>query len=301
MNERPYVLVTAARDEESFIGKTIEAVASQTVLPRRWVIVNDGSQDRTAEIVMGHAAELRFIKLVNTRGRSNRDYASKVGAIRLGIRHLGSIDYEFIGNLDADITFDRDYYEKILSVLRKNDKLGLAGGFVFEKYCGQYRSRFGNTVRSVPGGVQMFRRQCFEDIGGYVPLRYGCEDAAAEIAAREKGWQVKSFPAIEAYHLRATGTASVSYVGAAFRQGAAEYLLGYHPVYELAKCLRRSVEKPYFIGSIARAVGYVCCLLRGHTRSVPEDIVRHLRTEQMSRVKSHLFGNWRASIVLSAL
>ena len=123
-----YVLVTPARNEETFIATTIEAVLAQTVLPVRWIIVSDGSTDRTDEIVAGYAKQHSFIRLLRRSAGETRSFSSKVNAFKMSDRELEGVQYEFVGNLDADVSFPRDYYENVLQRLQTSPKLGIAGG-----------------------------------------------------------------------------------------------------------------------------------------------------------------------------
>ncbi len=109
-----YVLITPARNEEDFIGETIRSVISQTVLPKRWVIVSDGSTDRTAAIVQSHAARLEWIQFLRRTRAEGRDFAAKVHAFNAGHEMLKGQDYGIIGCLDADLSFGTDYFEYLL-------------------------------------------------------------------------------------------------------------------------------------------------------------------------------------------
>ena len=187
MEKDSYVLITPARNEEHYIGRTIRAVVSQSKRPKRWVIVNDNSTDGTADIVKEYIHGHRFISLISAHKKGQRNFASKVFSFLDGYELLKDVDYQFIGNLDADVTFGPDYFERVLDEFSKNEKLGVAGGFVYEQREGQFVSRANNTTRSVAGAVQLFRRQCYEDIEGFTPLKFGCEDTAALIKSRMLG------------------------------------------------------------------------------------------------------------------
>jgi biofilm PGA synthesis N-glycosyltransferase PgaC len=281
--QNTYVLVTAARNEEGYIEKTIESVISQTILPKRWAIVSDGSTDRTDEIVRRYEQDYKFIRLVRLQANCERDSAAQVHAQLAGVRLLRRLKYEFVGMLDADISLEPDYYEKILSEFRLNPELGIAGGSIFEKYEDSSRKSFA-SVNSVPGGIQMFRRQCYEQIGGYVPGRGGGMDAVAEVMARMHGWQVRSFPQIKVVHERPTGTAARSVYRARFLGGVEEYQLGYHPLFHMAKSLHRICQKPYLAGCLLRMCGYWWSWCRRDEKKVGPEFVRFLRREQMQRI-----------------
>src|SRR5207245_1969039 len=121
-----YVLITPAHNEEAFIEKTLASMIAQTVLPERWVIVDDGSTDRTAEIVESYAQRYPWIELVRRPKQSNRSFAGKVHAFNAGFERLQPLEFEIIGNLDADISFDPDYLEFLIQKFSENPKLGVA-------------------------------------------------------------------------------------------------------------------------------------------------------------------------------
>lgn len=280
-----YVLVTAAYNEEQFIEETIKSVAAQTLLPSEWIIVSDASTDRTGEIVQKYSAQHDFVRLLRITEEHPRNFAAQVNAINSGLRHLGCRDFDFIGNLDADITLDPAYFARLLEKFSENQRLGLAGGYIHERSTdGTFESRKRNSVRSVAHACQFFRRECFESIGSsYVPLPYGAPDVYAEVAARMNNWQVVSFPELPVYHHRFTGSAD-NPLRNCFRQGKADYSIGTLPVFELARILLRSGDKPFLIGSLARIAGFGHSYCIKERRSVPSDFLHYLRREQAGRL-----------------
>lgn len=288
MTTANYVLVTAARNEQTFIESTVRSVAAQTVLPREWVIVSDNSSDRTDDIVRALSREYPFITLVRRSHDTNiRSFGSKVHAFRLGHAHLGDQQYSLIGNLDADVTFASDYFEKIIEHFGANPRLGLAGGLIHElignKFIAQRISR-----NSVAGAVQMFRRDCYEQIGGYIPLRHGGIDSAAEIVARMCGWEVETFSDIEVRHHRRVASGGGTLLPREWRHGLRHYSLGYHPLFELARNIYKVPERPYVVGAAVMTLGYLWGLATGRARELPVEAVRFLQKEQKKRLFSML-------------
>jgi len=279
-----YVLVTPARNEGRYIQETIESVLAQTVLPRRWVIVSDGSTDDTESITKRYSLQNVIITLVRRSGDVTRNYGSKVRAISAGSEELRNTDYDFIGILDADVSFDRDYYERVLKEFDNNPRLGIAGGVISERDGQRFRPRFGETERCVPGAIQLFRRQCYEEIGGIRALRYGGEDTTAIEMARMRGWEVRSFSDLVVSHHRRDGTEGMGILPARFRQGLEDYCVGYHPLYEMTKCVRRMAEKPYVFGSIFRMSGYFWGAMTRQRSELPAEFVRYLRNQQLRRL-----------------
>ncbi len=279
-----YVLVTAAYNEERYIEQTITSVVTQLLLPTMWVIVSDGSTDQTDEIVQNCTTRHSFIRFIRRERDHNRDFASKVFALNTGVHSLPHGKIGFLGHLDADVSFDPRYFCDLLRRFEEDPGLGLAGGWYYETVSGEYRPCWGSSSRSIPGGIQMFRSDCYRDIGGLLPIEYGGEDWYAEIMARKCGWRVRSFPDLHVRHLRVTGTRG-SRLRYCYREGITDFALGSHPVFELAKVSKRILSRPYLLGALARLLGFVvahACV----DRMVPPDVVSFLRKEELARLWS---------------
>ena len=197
---------------------------------------------------------------------------------------MTEIDYEFIGNLDADMTFEKDYYELILKKFEENPKLGIAGGVRMEAYKGTYYLSK-SSRKSVAGGFQLFRKKCFEEIGGYKPLPYGGIDAVAETMAKMYGWEVESFVDIRLNHHKSTGLSNQNIFKARFRLGIQHYLIGYYPLFSVFRSFNRISEKPIFISSFTTLFGFFWAAIRRYERTVPDEFVAYLRSDQISRLK----------------
>ena len=183
-----YVLITPARNEETFIRKVLDSVAAQTQPPERWVIVDDGSTDETAEIVEGYARRIPWIELVRRPQHTERSFAGKVHAFNAGFERVKDVDFDVVGNLDADLSFEPDYLEFLMRKFSEDEKLGVAGTPFIEEGYDSTRDSF-EGENHVAGGCQMFRRQCFQEIGGYIANRAGGIDWIAVTSARMKGWR----------------------------------------------------------------------------------------------------------------
>ncbi len=280
----PYVLITAAHNEEVYIEKTLISVITQSVLPLKWVIVNDRSTDRTEEIIRNYRTNNDFITLLTISGESTRNFAAQVSAINRGYGLVNHLKFDFIGNLDADISFEPDYFERLLNVLQQNAKLGLTGGTVCEQQNGIFKPRKTNNPRSVAHAVQFFRRRCYEDVGGYKPLRYGGPDWYAEVSARMNGWEVQAVQDLNICHHRPTLGAEGSIRGA-FRQGLMDYSLGSHPLFEIVKCARRFQLKPYVLVGLARLMAFFWATCKKEKREVSNEFLMYLRKEQAVRLR----------------
>ncbi len=285
MKNKKYALITPAHNEELYIEKTIQSVIQQTILPVKWVIVSDRSTDRTDDIVKNYMRRYDFIELCRLDGDSIRNFGHQVLAINAGYVRLKYSEFDFIGNLDADVSFDSNYYEIVLSKFQKNPMLGIAGGFIFEKCIGKFKSRQFNTIRSVPNAVQFFRRECFDSIGGYMPLKYGGHDWVIQVIAQMSGWRVEAFPELRVFHHRITGTGDGKILKGFMRMGLMDYSVGSHPLFEVVKCVRRIKGKPYIIGSLTRLAGYMIGYCKKEKRMVSSEFIKFLRQEQISRIK----------------
>ncbi len=281
-----YVLVTPSRNEEAFIEKTIESVIHQTVLPVRWVIVNDGSTDSTGAIAERYAAEHDWIEVVNRPARKERNFAAKVHAFNAGQERLKDVNYEIIGNLDSDVLLDKDHFEFLLGKFREDPRLGVAGtGFSEE---GGYSSATDSFEgqNHVSGGCQVFRRECFEEIGGYFANKAGGIDWVAVATARMKGWKTRSFKEKSFFHHRQLGTAERGVLAASFSYGQKDYFLGGHPLWELFRVSYRMTKRPYIVDGLALGLGYGLAALRRLKRPISKELMTFHRREQMRKLRT---------------
>lgn len=291
MSKRPaYVLITPARNEAQLIELTIKSVVKQTVLPLKWVIVSDGSTDSTDAIVSRYAADYAWIELLRMPERHERHFAGKVHAFNAGYARVKELEYEAIGSLDADISFDEDYFAFLLRKLVEGGDLGVVGTPFREGSDLLYDYRFVN-IEHVSGACQLFRRQCFEEIGGYVPVKGGCIDHIAVLSARMKGWKTRTFQDRVCLHHRGMGTAQSGTLEARFRNGAKDYAIGNHPIWELFRTCYQMTKRPLVIGGVMVALGYFWSLIRRVERPVSSELVAFQRREQLSRLKRFLTGN----------
>jgi glycosyltransferase involved in cell wall biosynthesis len=300
-----YVLVTPARNEGALIELTIRSVIAQTVLPLRWIIVSDGSTDNTDDIVRRYAREYGWIELLRLPERPRRDFAGKAGAFNAGYARLATLSsqpstsWDFIANLDADISFGPDYFEFLLQKFSVNPRLGVAGTPFVEDHNRldkhSYAHQFANSVH-VSGACQMFRRQCFEEVGGYAPLKAGAIDWVAVTTARMKGWETRTFNGKVCFHHRELGVGSGSpgKLPMWFHYGRKAYLVGGHPLWEYSRGLFRMWQRPFILGGLCFIAGYTSAALRRSERAVSQDLVRFHRAEQIARLRRVFTGWYRA-------
>ncbi|HNY26377.1 MAG TPA: glycosyltransferase family A protein [Candidatus Sumerlaeota bacterium] len=278
-----YVLITSAWNEERFIGNLIESVEAQTIKPARWVIVSDGSTDRTDEIVQSYRERCPYLYFLRTDSDEKPSFSRKVAALNRAIQYATEVDYDFIGNFDADVTFPPDYIESVLGEFARNEKLGVAGGLILELRDGQYLAQ-STSDHSVGGAVQMFRKACFAQIGHYLPLERGGEDSAAEITARSKGWRVQTLRDHPVHHHREVLSGSRSPLRAWFNRGIVNYTLGYHPLFHLVVCCKLGTARPLVLSGLAALAGYLYSCGARFERPLSPEAIRFLRKEQLLRL-----------------
>ena len=284
-----YVLITPARNEEMNIENTIQSVISQTVLPKRWVIVSDGSTDRTDEIVHKYLAEHSWIEFIRMPEHRDRQFAAKVQCFNAGYEKLQELDFHIIGNLDADISFDQDYFKFLIDKFAENSRLGVAGT-PFVEDGKHYDYRFTN-IEHVSGACQLFRRECFEEIGGYVPIKGGGIDWVAVTTARMKGWKTRTFTEKTCFHHRKIGTGNASPMMTWFRQGRKDCFLGNHPLWEFFRSFYQMTKKPYIIGGGFLLSGFIWAMLNRIYIPISKELIEFVRKEQMQRLKRSLHLN----------
>jgi biofilm PGA synthesis N-glycosyltransferase PgaC len=276
-----YVVVSPVRDEEAYIRFTVDCMVRQTILPREWIIVNDGSADNTGSIIDEYARQYPWIRVVHRRNRGYRKAGGGVvDAFNDGYQAIQFHDWEFVVKLDGDLSFESDYFEKCFANFESDSRLGVGGGVIcyvingvkkFEK-CPAFHVR---------GATKIYRRSCWDAIGGFWPAPGW--DTMDEVKASMLGWTTKSFSDRHVLHHRYTGTAEGLWSGLV-KNGRANYICGYHPLFMLSKCLFRLVQRPYIIGSTALFYGFIT----GYLKRVPQvddpETINYLRRQQLRRL-----------------
>jgi len=288
-----YVLISPARNEQAFIETTIQSVAAQTRLPERWIIIDDGSTDRTAEIAEQYAKRYSWIELIRREPRKDRSFAGKAHAVNAALERLKDVEFEVVGNLDADVSFPPDYVAFLLQKFAEDPKLGVAGTPFTQP--GGYDSTKDSFEGEnyVAGPFQLFRYRCFQEIGGYLPNKAGGVDWIAVMTARMKGWTVHAFPDKRFHHHRSMGTAERGAVAAGFSYGEKDYYLGGSPIWEMFRCAYRMAKPPFIIEGLALWAGYCWAALRRVKRPVSRELMQFHRRDQMVKLRSILGSVFR--------
>jgi poly-beta-1,6-N-acetyl-D-glucosamine synthase len=276
-----YVIITPVRDEERYIELTLRSVVAQSVPPSEWVIVDDGSGDRTAEIVDHYAQRHSWIRLVRRENRGFRKSgAGVVEAFYDGYATLECKDWNFIVKLDGDLSFPAGYFGKLLERFQTQPTLGITGGDLFHRVDDQLQlekcPRF-----HVRGATKVYRRECWEAIGGLVSQPGW--DIVDETKANMLGWRTESFAGLQVIHHRFTGTAESKWKDQV-KNGRAYYVTGYHPLFMAAKCVFRMASRPYLTGALGMAYGFVSSYLKRAPQVGDRELIQYIRRQQMRRL-----------------
>lgn len=279
-----YVAITPARNEAQFIELTLRSMIKQTIKPIKWVIVSDGSTDGTDDIVRKYASDHPWIELIRMPERAERDFAGKVFAFKAGYERIKNLSYQAIASLDGDLSFGPDYFAFLMEKLYGDPNLGLVGtpfrDSVFEE---TYDYRFVN-IDHVSGACQFFRRECFESIGGYAPVKGGGVDYIAVISSRVKGWKTRTFTEKYTLHHRPMGTAEHGTLRARFKYGVKDHVLGNSAVWELFRSLYQITQRPFLLGGLLIFCGFWWARMRNFPRPISDEMVEFVRREQKQRL-----------------
>jgi glycosyltransferase involved in cell wall biosynthesis len=277
-----YIIIMPAYNEEAFIGRALDSIARQTLLPRRLIVVNDGSSDRTVEIVAGYAEQYPWIRLVNHEKKEQRAAGAKVvRAFYLGYRSINE-PYDLLTKLDADLELPPDYFQRMVAMFGAAPRLGIAGGTIAIEQNGEWVYENFSDVDHVKGAFKTYRRQCFEDIGG---LRASIGwDTADELLARYHGWEIQVDNSLQVRHYRALGAETGS-IKIRVKVGHGMYRLRYGFFITLISAIKAGyLNRPYGLTGLAVFWGWLRSFLRRDAFMVsPEEgrFIRQFRRQRM--------------------
>ena len=280
-----YVVVTPVRDEEKHVEKTILSMAAQTILPTEWIIVNDGSTDNTGVIIDQYEKKYSWIKSLH---RKNRGYRKSGGGVietfYKGHNALKTKDWDFICKFDGDLSFDSNYFEKCFRYFEAEPRLGIGGGVVYHNLNGSIVLEK-NPKFHVRGATKIYRKECWDQLGGLIKAPGW--DTVDEVKANMLGWTTHSFDDLGLIHHKYTGSADGIW-GGCVKNGRADYIAGYHPLFMTAKCIKRIKDKPYFISAIGLFYGYMSGYIKGIKQVQDQQLIKYLRRQQLNKL---LFRN----------
>lgn len=282
------LLITPARNEARHIEGLLRSMVAQKVHPNKWIIVNDGSTDETAEIIGRYTSAHEWIQRLDMPVHRERSFAAKANNFNAACKSAGWHDFDVVGNIDADVTFEPDFLEFLLQKFAEDPTLGVAGTPFLEE--GGYDSSADSFEGEnyVSGQCQLFRQKCLEEVGGYVPNKAGGVDWIAVTTARMKGWKARSFREKRFFHHRTLGTAERGPLAALYSYGEKDYYLGGSPTWELFRVVYRIAKPPRLFGGLALGAGFVSAAVRGIARPVSNELMEFHRREQMKKLKAIL-------------
>ncbi|MPY91440.1 MAG: glycosyltransferase [Luteitalea sp.] len=291
MSTSSYIVITPVRDEAAYIGRTIESMARQTVRPRRWIVVDDGSSDESPQLVEAAAARLPWIDVIRRKDRGARQSgAGVVEAFNAGLAAIRDLPWDYLVKLDGDLSFDESYFERCLEKFAVDANLGIGGGVVCVIDQGRPRvESVGDPCFHVRGATKIYRRSCWEDIGPLVQAPGW--DTIDEVRANLKGWTTRTFGDIQLIQHKPTGTADGIWRNW-YKNGLANYITGYDPLFMVAKCLKRAFSTSPRLAAVALAAGFCSGYLKRRPQVLDSQAIAYLRRQQRRRLllRSSIYG-----------
>lgn len=281
-----YLVISPVKDEEPYVTRTLESMIRQTVKPVRWIIVDDGSNDRTCEILDRYEREHDFIRVIKRpRGEPRGPGPAVVRAFNEGYAAAKGLDYDFVVKLDCDLSFGQDYFERIFERFAEDPRLGIASGVYFESPDGNQWNEIMMPSYHTAGPSKIIRRACFEAIGGFVTARGW--DTVDELRAMKRGWSTGHFRDQKINHWKHEGS-GIGSLRTNVMHGEVYYNTGGGGLFFLFKALHRVTCRPYFIGAAALVWGYLRSVLSRRERLVTPGEARLYRRLLNERIKNAL-------------
>ncbi|MGO9060759.1 MAG: glycosyltransferase family 2 protein [Candidatus Binataceae bacterium] len=274
-----YGAITPARDEEKFLPGLINSMLSQTRLPLRWIIIDDGSVDSTPRLVDDLASRHKWVTVQHVPRAGQRQPGGETALQRFLSPHLWS-DCDVIFRVDADISFEPDFVHSMLAEFRRNPRLGVASGTLYERRRGEWQEVMTPRFHT-RGAIKMYSRACLNAIGGVEPgLGW---DTIDEARAAFLGFTTRSFRHIQARHHRPQGSAAGILRGR-LACGQAAYQCGYSPLFMSARVGRQMLAWPPLIGALWMSAGYLQGYLRAQPRAASPELIKFIRRQQIRRL-----------------
>ncbi|MGB8222437.1 MAG: glycosyltransferase family A protein [Polyangiales bacterium] len=279
-SRRRYCLVTPCRDEAEYMVRTLETVTAQSEPPHLWVIVDDGSTDRTPDILRDWASRFEYIQIVTRPDRGVRKVGPGViDAFYAGYETIEPKDFDFICKLDLDLELPPRYFEILMDKMSADPRLGTCSGKPYMQLNGELVSEKCGDENSV-GMTKFYRVECFEQIGGFV--RQVMWDGIDGHRCRMLGWVAASYdePDLRFIHLRPMGSSYKGILTGRMRHGFGQYFMGTSLTYMTASAVFRMTQPPFVTGGAAMWWGYVRSMLQRVPRYHDEELQRFLRSYQ---------------------
>jgi len=283
MTNGDYIVISPVRNEEEYLRTTIQSLVSQTRRPALWIIVDDGSTDKTGEIIDTAASRHGWIRVVHRQDRGFRRAGGGVmEAFHDGLKLIESRPWQYLVKLDGDVTLEPDYFERCFAHFAAEPRLGIAGGLVCNQVNGTLRAESGGDPPfHVRGATKIYRYECWQAIGGLMPVTGW--DTLDELKANMCGWSTRTLRDVKLVHHRPAGGAYGTWPNWV-KNGYANYVAGYHPLFMVAKCAKRFFEKPYMIGALGLFTGFLSGYIKRAPQAGDPSLVRYFRRQQMQRL-----------------
>ena len=281
----PLVVISPVRDEAKYVRNTLDAMLAQTVRPKEWLFVDDGSRDDTRAIVESYASEHPWIRVVSRENRGFRQLGSGViAAFNFGRQNLQSPDYRYIAKLDGDMSFPPKYLEVMLNRLESEPELAAVSGKVFRPEKGGFVEEF-MIDEMVAGQFKLYKSAAFDDIGGFTQTILW--DGIDIHRCRIKGYTTLSFhhPEARLIHHRLMGSSDSNVFKGRVRLGRGIWFMGYHPLYAIASGFFRMHERPYVVGGLIIVLSYLYAAIRGDPQFEDREFIRALRNWQLQKLR----------------
>lgn len=287
MHQARLVVISPVRDEAANFLCTLGSVLAQSKRPARWVVVDDGSGAATKKLLQEASISHDFISLLTLDDRGRRlPGPGVVRAMEAGLDALGGYPWDFLAKLDGDVELPATYYDRILDEFAGDDSLGIASGACMAP-AGSSWVVEQNAPFHTRGPCKVWRRECFEQIGGLRPVLGW--DGLDGYEARMRGWRTRTLYDLKVLHLRPTHSWEGRFRGA-MRSGRGAYNQHFRPDYLLARAFVHLFRKPYVLGGVGIAAGFLAALLGGDKRQLDDELVEYIRREQSARLRRLVMG-----------
>lgn len=281
-----YIIISPVKDEERYVELTLKSVVNQTLKPLTWIIVDDGSSDKTAEIIQNYTLTYSFIKLVgNPHAGIRKTGSAVIRAFNHGYESIDKTTYDFIVKLDCDLSFQPDYFEKLLEKFTADEQLGIASGVYLEKKMSGKWLEIKMPSYHAAGASKVIRRRCFEEIGGFIAMAGW--DTVDEIRAMAKGWRTRHFPELRIRHHKPEGS-GIGQLRTSMMHGKIFYITGGSKIFFIIKTIHRLSARPYVLNSMALLWGYLNALFKRRAMLVTKYEAKCYQAMLIARLRAQI-------------
>ena len=261
--QKRYIIQTPVKNEEENLPQLIKSILEQSIKPLLWLIIDDGSTDSTPKIIADIKKSYGWIHNIRL-DENKRDLGPHLsGVINQGIYNLiefckeNKIVFDFWGNIDGDVTLEKEYFEKLMIEFDKDLELGIAGGGTWY-HSGNEIFHYNANINEPSGGNMLVKAECLKDCGYEVPITYAW-DSVLKTKARINGWNTKRFEIISSVDSRDVNIVEGYWKGC-FISGISASFINMHPIHVFVKSIIMSKKPPHYIG-----FAYLCGYLYPHT------------------------------------